>query len=80
MLQGQPVIASLDSLKMSSEHYVLSRVYVTMDGVDYLHTPLGTTANYSATANLHNSQITTAPAKPFSSLLWLHQPFPNNGF
>jgi hypothetical protein len=26
---------------------------------------LGTTSNYSATANLHNSQITTAPAKTF---------------
>jgi hypothetical protein len=26
-------------------------------------------SNYSATANLHNSQITTAAAKPFSSLL-----------
>jgi hypothetical protein len=36
---------------------------------DHLHTPLGTKSNYSATANLHNSQINTAPAKPFSSLL-----------
>jgi hypothetical protein len=26
----------------------------------------GTTSNYGATANLHNSQITRAPAKPFS--------------
>jgi hypothetical protein len=33
--------------------------------IDRLHTRLGTTGNYSATANLHNSQITTAPAKPF---------------
>jgi hypothetical protein len=32
---------------------------------DHVHTRLGTTSNYSATANLHNSQITTAPAKPF---------------
>jgi hypothetical protein len=30
---------------------------------DDLYTPLGTTSNYSATASLHNSQITTAPAK-----------------
>jgi hypothetical protein len=35
--------------------------------IDHLYTPLGTTSNYSATANLHNSQITTAPAKPFLS-------------
>jgi hypothetical protein len=33
---------------------------------------LGTTSNYSAIANLHNSQITTAPDNPFSSLLRLH--------
>jgi hypothetical protein len=31
---------------------------------DHLYTRLGTTSNYSATANLHNSQITTASAKP----------------
>jgi hypothetical protein len=37
-------------------------------------------SNYSSTADLHNSQITTAPAKPFSSLLYSHQPFPVNGF
>jgi hypothetical protein len=48
--------------------------------VDHLHTPPGTTSNFSAIANLHNSQITTAPAKPFSSPLYLHQPFPRNGF
>jgi hypothetical protein len=30
-----------------------------------LLTPLGTTSNYSATANLHNLQFTTAAAKPF---------------
>jgi hypothetical protein len=24
--------------------------------------------------------ITTAPAKPFSTLLFLHQPYPGNGF
>jgi hypothetical protein len=33
--------------------------------IDHLYTRLGTTSNYSTTANLHNSQITTAPAKPF---------------
>jgi hypothetical protein len=32
---------------------------------DHLYTQLVTTSNYSATGNLHNSQITTAPAKPF---------------
>jgi hypothetical protein len=30
-----------------------------------LLTPLGTTSYYSATADLHTSQFTTAPAKPF---------------
>jgi hypothetical protein len=39
-----------------------------MDGVwigfiDHLYTPLGTTSNYSATANLHTLQITAARAK-----------------
>jgi hypothetical protein len=29
------------------------------------YTPLGTTSNYSATANLHNLQITTARSKTF---------------
>jgi hypothetical protein len=33
--------------------------------IENLYTPLRTTSNYSATVNLHNSQITTAPAKPF---------------
>jgi hypothetical protein len=31
--------------------------------IDHLCTRLGTASNYSATPNLHNSQITTAPAK-----------------
>jgi hypothetical protein len=48
--------------------------------VDHLCPPLGTAGNNRATANLHNSQITTAPAKPFSSLLCFQQPFPSNGF
>jgi hypothetical protein len=33
--------------------------------IDYLYTPLGTTSTYNAIADFHNSQITTAPAKPF---------------
>jgi hypothetical protein len=33
--------------------------------IDHSYTPLGTRSNYSTTANLHNSQITTAPAKLF---------------
>jgi hypothetical protein len=31
----------------------------------HLYTQLGTTCNYSSTANLHISQITTAPGKHF---------------
>jgi hypothetical protein len=46
---------------------------LTIDGVwigewiywPLIHSPLRNTSNYIATANLHNSQITTAPAKPF---------------
>jgi hypothetical protein len=48
--------------------------------IDHLYTPLRTASNYSAIANRHTLQITTAPTKPFASLLWLHQPFPGNGF
>jgi hypothetical protein len=33
--------------------------------IDHFKTRLGTASNYSATANLHNSQITTASAEPF---------------
>jgi hypothetical protein len=33
----------------------------------YIHSRLGTTGNYSGIANLHNSQITPAPTKPFSA-------------
>jgi hypothetical protein len=33
--------------------------------IDHSYTRLGTTSNYSTTANLHNSQITTALAKHF---------------
>jgi hypothetical protein len=42
--------------------------------IAHLHTRLGTARNYSAIAILHASQITTAPTKPLSSLLCLHQP------
>jgi hypothetical protein len=38
--------------------------------IDHLYTRLGTTRNYNSTANLHNSQITTAPAKPFPAVAW----------
>jgi hypothetical protein len=34
-----------------------------------MYTPLGATSYYTAIANLHTLQITTAPAKPSSSLL-----------
>jgi hypothetical protein len=37
---------------------------------DHLYTQLGTTSNHSAITNLHTLQITTAPTKPFSSLLY----------
>jgi hypothetical protein len=33
--------------------------------IDHLFAQLRTTSNYSAIATLHNSQITTATAKPF---------------
>jgi hypothetical protein len=48
--------------------------------IHHLYAQLGTTSHYSATADLHNSQITMAPAKPFLSLLCIRQPFPGNGF
>jgi hypothetical protein len=37
----------------------------SMDWTWGLLTQLGTTGNYSATASLHITQTTTAPAKPF---------------
>jgi hypothetical protein len=37
--------------------------------VDHFYTQPGTTSNYSATTNLHNSQITTAPSQPFPACL-----------
>jgi hypothetical protein len=48
--------------------------------IDHLYTSLGSTSNYSAIANLHKSKITPSPAKPSSSLLFLYQPFPSNGY
>jgi hypothetical protein len=36
--------------------------------IDHLYTPLGTTRYYGTTVNLHNVQITTAPAEPFPAL------------
>jgi hypothetical protein len=56
--------------------YVLSRsMCVILDGgfgldigfIDHLYTRLGTTSNCSATADLRNSQITTAPANIFQT-------------
>jgi hypothetical protein len=47
--------------------------------IDRSYTRPGTTSNDRATASLRNSQITTAPAKPFLNLLYLYQPFPGNG-
>jgi hypothetical protein len=50
---------------------------VTIDGVWIGYriywplTRLGTTRNYSTTTNLHNSQITTAPAKPFPAYVFI---------
>jgi hypothetical protein len=35
------------------------------DFIDHLYTPLGTTSNYSAIADLQSLQITTAPANSF---------------
>jgi hypothetical protein len=59
---------------------------VTIDGVwicERIYWPLIHTTqnyNYSAVADLHTLHITTALAKPFSSLLCLHQPFSSDGF
>jgi hypothetical protein len=44
--------------------------------INHLYTPLGTTSTYSAITDLHNLQITIAPATPLSGLLCIHQPFP----
>jgi hypothetical protein len=62
-------------LPSAGRHIILSRfrdVTVCRKDMDWildlltnLYTPLGTTSNYSATADLHTLHITTAPAKPF---------------
>jgi hypothetical protein len=41
------------------------RLRLDIGFIDRLYTRLGTTSNYSPTANFHNSQITTAPTKTF---------------
>jgi hypothetical protein len=46
-----------------------ARFWLVNGFTDHLYTRLGITSNYSATANLQNSQTTTAPGKAFSSLL-----------
>jgi hypothetical protein len=70
------------------EHFIVSCARVTLDGfflldigfTDNLYTQLRITSNYSAIANHLNLQVNTAPAKPLSNLLCLHQSFPGNGF
>jgi hypothetical protein len=58
-----------------SKANIMSRVKVTLNGVLnwildlYIYTRLGITDNYSAIANLHNSQITTAPSKSFQPVV-----------
>jgi hypothetical protein len=49
---------------------------------DHLQTQLGITSNYSAIANLQNSQITTAPAKLFPVYVFIRRSLvtsPNSG-
>jgi hypothetical protein len=81
-LLPEPPRCSYSVFKHTSHHRVyirsisvmLSRIWMNVDGVwidnsiywPLTHTQLETTSNYGATANLHNSQITTAPAKPFT--------------
>jgi hypothetical protein len=45
--------------------WLQTRFWLVNGFIDHFYTPLGTTSNYSATANLHNSQITISTAKPF---------------
>jgi hypothetical protein len=60
----------VDGISQISPYYhdfgcvtVRRRLDWILDLLTTLYTPLGTTGNYSAIANLHNSQFTTAPAK-----------------
>jgi hypothetical protein len=67
---------------MESKHHVyvcdLRRGFELLNGfIDHLYTRIGITISYSATANLQNSQITTATAKPFQ-LAVSYQSFPGN--
>jgi hypothetical protein len=48
--------------------------------IDHFNTALVITLNYSATAELHTLQITTAHTKSFQSAFTFHQSFPGNGF
>jgi hypothetical protein len=47
------------------EYVWLQTGFWTGDWIDHFTTRLGTTSNYSATANLHTLQINTAPVKSF---------------
>jgi hypothetical protein len=51
--------------KTTAVHNTVSACRRRMDCILDLLTHLGTTNNYSATADLHTSQFTTAPVKPF---------------
>jgi hypothetical protein len=46
---------------------IVDGVWIGNGFIDHLYTKVETKSNYSATANLHNSQVTKAVAKPFSS-------------
>jgi hypothetical protein len=60
----------LRSFKHYHDLWVTKTVCGLVNGfINHLHTPLETTSNYSAIANLHTLKITTAPAKSFSNLL-----------
>jgi hypothetical protein len=57
----------LHSYRRDNFELILSRVYVLICEwfIDHLYKRLVRTSNYSATANLHNSQISISHAKPF---------------
>jgi hypothetical protein len=70
-----PLWTSLSS-QFRSLSYSLSAFLYILYILTHLYTPLTTTCNYSAVADLHTLQTTKAPVKPFSSLLSFWQPFP----
>jgi hypothetical protein len=73
----------ISTWNLQQRHYLCVTTVAVLDWkMDLLttYTRLVHTFNYNAIANLHTLQITWASAKPFSSLLGLHQPFPDNGF